>query len=221
MRDPSARHAPGRADRGSRAGFETGAAVARDGPLSGPDRSRASTGPTRWKAIFPLAKPPAGTEILLAAGGAPLLVRHERTFVLLANPDENGWSSVPSFPLTIARLVEVAGAGAAARPGLDRASAVLSSAETHVARGEPLPPRAPAAREAVASDATGRCATRGRCWRSVVLIVIASRSSKEPAELGAPGSAGQPNVTSRRGGATTRTRPASARAGATRRTARS
>ena len=89
------------------------------------------------------AKAPPGTETLLQVGPEPLLLRHERTFVLLADPDENGWSSLPGFPLTVARLVEAGSAGAAS--GLEpRPPFVLSPEETRVARTGPPVVRAPA-----------------------------------------------------------------------------
>jgi hypothetical protein len=127
-------------------GFETGSPAARHGGLSGPRPFEGLDGPVTWKAVFPLVRQPPGAQVLLSAGDAPLLVRHERAFVLLANPDEEGWASVPSFPLTIARLVESAAkdAGTVLAPA---EGAVLSPAATHVMREGPAQPsRAPPVR---------------------------------------------------------------------------
>jgi len=128
-------------------GFETGAAAPQSGGLSGPPPFDDLEGPSSWNAVFPLLKRPAGAEILLSAGGAPLLVRHARTFVLLVDPDASGWAALPSFPLAIARLVEVAGAGSGT-PLVPAPGSILSADVTHVMReGPPPPPRAPVARE--------------------------------------------------------------------------
>lgn len=124
-------------------GFETGPAAPREGSLAGRSGFDGLTGPTRWKSLYSVAKSPPGTETLLQVGPEPLLLRHERTFVLLADPDENGWSSLPGFPLTVARLVETGSAGAASRLE-PRPPFVLSPEETRVARTGPPVSRAPA-----------------------------------------------------------------------------
>ena len=122
-------------------GFVTGAPAARDGALVGRSGFEGLTGPARWRAVYGLSTAPPGSETLLEAGGEPLLVRNARTFVLLADPEENGWSPLPGFPLTVARIVETTGTGT----GLGvRPPAVLSPEETHVARSDPPSARAPA-----------------------------------------------------------------------------
>jgi hypothetical protein len=102
---------------GGSAGFETGPPAEVAGAVSGAGAFTGLEGPTRWRSVHRLVKSPQETERLLEAGGVPILVRSGRTFVLLADPDENGWSALPSFPLSIARLVEAAGAGV--RKGLE------------------------------------------------------------------------------------------------------
>ncbi len=63
-----------------------------------------------WPAVHALVDRPAGTESLLLAEGVPLLVRSGSTFILLVDPDRTGWSTKPSFPLAIKRILERAGA---------------------------------------------------------------------------------------------------------------
>jgi hypothetical protein len=123
-------------------GFETGPAAPREGAISGRSGFDGLTGPPRWK-IYTVAKSPPGTETLLQVGAEPLLLRHEGTFVLLADPDENGWSSLPGFPLTAARIVGTASAGSATRLE-PRPPFVLSPEGTRVARTGPPVSRPPA-----------------------------------------------------------------------------
>jgi hypothetical protein len=181
-------------------GFETGAVAEIEGPMSGNGTFAGLVGPTRWPAVFRLAKAPAGTERLLEAGGVPLLVRHEKTFALLVDAERSGWESVPSFPLAIARIVELAGAGAKAR--FEPRGAVLSAAETLRSPGDPVPARAPAPSTAPANAVP----VAPWCHALALVAMIALLL---------------PRITSRRAGATSRTRPASAPVAEPHRTARS
>jgi hypothetical protein len=129
------------------AGFETGAPAPREGAIAGRSGFDGLTGPASWKALFPLVGAPSGTETLLDVGGAPLLVRKGKTFVLLADPGASGWASLPGFPLAIARVVEAGAAGGRGRLE-PRLPAVLSPEATHVARSGAPVSRAPVVRDA-------------------------------------------------------------------------
>jgi hypothetical protein len=97
------------------AGFATGPPAPASGAFTGSGAFEGLDGPAEWPAVFPLVSAPPGVRTLVAAGSAPLVVRHERTFVLLADPEASGWALLPSFPLTIARIADVCRAAAGTR----------------------------------------------------------------------------------------------------------
>jgi hypothetical protein len=114
-------------------GFETGPGAPREGTLELAPGFEGLAFPTRWERVYPLVKEPAGTERLLEVAGAPILVRHGRTFALLADGDATTFFSLPAFPLAIVRILESA-APLAGKVLVVRPPAVLSPEETHVAR---------------------------------------------------------------------------------------
>ena len=108
---------------------------------------------------------PSGTETLLEVGGAPLLVRHGQTFALLADPDANGWASLPGFPLTIARIVEAGADGGRGR--LAPAARGALARATHVARAGATVSRAP-----VVPDGPRRSGLAPWCFAAAAALML-------------------------------------------------
>ena len=145
-------------------------------PSRGSRASTASSGPARWPALYPLvegaardraaARGRAARRCSSGTGGPSSCSR---------TPTRTAGRRFPGFPLTIARIVEAGAAGADSRARRRVRPRCSSPAETHVARGDRAPSRAPAPAESVpaigparAVDASPRrCAMHARARRSL------------------------------------------------------